>query len=170
METSVIQGRLNGIRVDPTAPVISNLYFADDTVIFCQAIVNSAEEVRRILEKYAQAAGQLINLEKPSLVFSPRTPPSTRVAIQGVLGILIVPKFDKYLGMPAVMGRSKQEVFGFLKDRVWDRIQGWNEREFLMEGREVLIKAVLQAVPTYVMSCFLLPSSLVYDLEKMVRQ
>lgn len=104
------------------------------------------------------------------MVFSPGTPPSTRVAIEGVLGILIVPKFDKYLGMPTVVGRSKQEVFGFLKDKVWDRIQGWNEREFSMEGREVLIKAVLQVVPTYVMSCFFLPSSLVYDLEKMVRQ
>lgn len=39
-----------------------------------------------------------------------------------------------------------------------------------MAGREILIKAVLQAIPTYVMSCFLLPTSLILDLEKMVKQ
>lgn len=93
-----------------------------------------------------------------------------RTQIQGVLGIQIVEKFDKYIGLPAVVGRSKKEVFNFLKDRVWDRIRGWHERDFSMAGREVLIKAVLQAVPTYVMSCFLLPLSLVQEIEQMVRQ
>lgn len=170
VENSVNQGRLHGVRVAPYAPVISNLCFADDTILFCQATVNEAEEVRRILEKYAHASGQLINLEKSSMVFSPGTLQVVRTQIQGVLGIQIVEKFDKYLGLPAVVGRSKKEVFNFLKDRVWDRIRGWHERDFSMAGREVLIKAVLQAVPTYVMSCFLLPLSLVQEIEQMVRQ
>lgn len=115
VEAAVAQGRLHGIRV---APIISNLCFADDTVLFCQASVAEAEaeEVVRILEKYAQASGQLINLEKSSMVFSPGTPSELRLAIQGVLGIQVVDKFEKYLGMPAVVGHSKKEVFSFLKD------------------------------------------------------
>lgn len=39
-----------------------------------------------------------------------------------------------------------------------------------MVGREVLIKAVLQAIPTYVMSYFLLPTTLIQDLEKLVQK
>lgn len=104
------------------------------------------------------------------MTFIPGTVESTRLEIQNLLGIQVVPKFDKYLGMPAVVGRSKKEVFGYLKDRVWDRIKRWNDRDFSMPGREVLIKAVLQAIPTYVMSCFLLPSSILQDIEKIVRQ
>lgn len=129
-----------------------------------------AEEVMRILNKYAQASGQIINLDKSTMTFSAGTTDTTRMAIQQVLGIQVVPKFDKYLGMPVVVGRSKMAVFEFVKDRVWGRIQRWNEKDFSMAGREILIKAVLQAIPTYVMSCFLLPSFIIQDIEKLVRQ
>lgn len=150
--------------------MISNLCFADDTVLFCQAALSDAEEVVRILNRYAQASGQIINLEKSTMMFSPGTSATTRIEIQNLLGIQVVPKFDKYLGMPTVVGRSKKEVFSFLLDRVWDRIKNWNERDFSMAGREVLIKAVLQAIPTYVMSCFRLPTTLLQDIERTVRQ
>lgn len=37
-------------------------------------------------------------------------------------------------------------------------------------GKEVLIKAVLQAIPTYLMSCFLLPGNLVTSIEAAIRE
>ena len=36
--------------------------------------------------------------------------------------------------------------------------------------REVLIKSVIQAIPTYTMSCFKLPKGLVKDLEGLIRK
>lgn len=35
-------------------------------------------------------------------------------------------------------------------------------------GREVFIKLVLQAIPTYTMACFLLPKSLCDEMERIV--
>jgi hypothetical protein len=48
------------------------------------------------------------------------------------------------------------------------KISSWSSRCLSQAGREVLIKSVLQSIPSYVMSVFLLPGSLINDIEKML--
>jgi len=47
-------------------------------------------------------------------------------------------------------------------------LKGWKERNLSFEGRSVLIKVVAHAIPTYIMSCFLLPKGLVDKIESSV--
>ena len=47
---------------------------------------------------------------------------------------------------------------------------GWKEKLLSQAGREVLIKAVIQALPSFAMSCFKLPSTLCHEIEVMVRK
>ena len=77
---------------------------------------------------------------------------------------------EKYLGMPSDVGASVNGAFKYLKDRVWKRVQGWMEQSLSAGGKEVLIKAVAQAIPTYSMSCFRLPRGLCEHIKRVLRQ
>lgn len=169
VESAVESGRLKGIRITPSAPCISQLCFADDTILFSQATTRDAEVIRSILDLYVAASGQIINLEKSTIIFSPNAQAETGDAIRQILPFQEVDKFDKYLGLPSRIGKSKTEVFSYLKERLWARVQGWQEKTLSMAGREILIKSVLQAIPTYVMSCFRLPRSILDEVEKIIR-
>lgn len=49
VDVAVEHGRIRGVRIAPSAPAISNLCFADDTILFAQATIQEAEVVRAIL-------------------------------------------------------------------------------------------------------------------------
>jgi len=72
----------------------------------------------------------------------------------------------KYLGMPSMIGRNKREMFGYLRDSVWRKIQQWSGKHLSKVGREVLIKFVTQAIPTYCMSTFLVPTTLGEEIQR----
>jgi hypothetical protein len=77
---------------------------------------------------------------------------------------------EKYLGLPVYMGRSKKKTFEYLKDRVWRKIQGWKEKLLSRAGKEILVKAIAQAIPTYAMSCFDLTKSLCDDISTLINR
>ncbi|KAL0449059.1 UNVERIFIED_CONTAM: Chaperonin 60 subunit beta 4, chloroplastic [Sesamum latifolium] len=77
-------------------------------------------------------------------------------------------KHEKYLGLPIIVGRLKREVFEGLKDRFWKKLNGWTTKQLSQAGRAVLIITVLQALPSYVMTCFAIPDGILKELEGMM--
>ncbi|XP_074341885.1 putative mitochondrial protein AtMg00310 [Apium graveolens] len=73
-----------------------------------------------------------------------------------------------YLGLPNIIGRNKSTLFGFLKENLRDRIQGWEKKVLSKGGTEILLSTSAQTLLNYVMGVFLLPISLCQDLEKMM--
>ena len=49
------------------------------------------------------------------------------------------------------------------------RVRSWSSRILSQEGKEVFIKSILQSIPTYIMSCFLLPKSLCEEFNTIIR-
>ena len=47
---------------------------------------------------------------------------------------------ENYLGLPVYARRAKSYVFGYLKERIWSRIQGWKERMLSRARKEVMMK------------------------------
>ncbi|XP_075654720.1 uncharacterized protein LOC142624873 [Castanea sativa] len=79
-------------------------------------------------------------------------------------------EIQEYLGLPALVGRNKRASFDQLKQKVWKRLQGWESKLLSQAGREVLIKSVIQAIPTFTMSCFKLPTTLCHEIETLIRK
>lgn len=55
--------------------------------------------------------------------------------LKQMLNVKAVESFDKYLSLPTIIGKSKAQIFSFVKERVWKKLKGWKEK-FLFEGRE----------------------------------
>ena len=87
-----------------------------------------------------------------------------------LLGPMQDTRHKKYLGLPSIIGKSKVEIFAEIKERVERKLSGWKEKMLSMGGREILIKAVAQAIPTYTMSYFQILKSLYDEMEAMMRK
>jgi hypothetical protein len=59
-----------GIRVAPSAPMVSHLLFADDNLLLFKANRENAETVKNALDLYCRASGQQVNLEKSLIHFA----------------------------------------------------------------------------------------------------
>jgi hypothetical protein len=85
-------------------------------------------------------------MDKLSIHFAKGVSGGTRGEIMDLLDVHNEALIEKYLGMPTNVGSLSNGAFRYLKDRVWKRVQGWMEQALSASDKEVLIKAVAQAV------------------------
>lgn len=159
---------IHGIQICRGAPSLSHLVFADDSILFARASVRECSELANIISLYERASGQKVNLDKTEVSFSRGVPTTTRTEIGELLHVQEVERHTKYLGLPTIIGRSKNTVFACLKERLWKKIQGWKERLMFRAGKEILLKAVVQAIPAYMMSVFKIPDGVIDDIHSMM--
>ncbi|XP_074289523.1 uncharacterized protein LOC141614678 [Silene latifolia] len=148
----VEEGVIHGIRVAPLLPVVSHLFFADDSIIFVKAYETQARVVLGLLSQYESASGQLVSKEKTTVSFSKGTAACRRDKVSSVLGVQVVQEQGKYLGLPTVIGHSKQVLNKIVRDKLHNKMQGWRA----------------QYIPTYAMSVFKLPANFCAELHSIV--
>lgn len=150
-----------GLSWEPHCPTISHLFFADDAIVFAKASKEECGQLLKILDVYNKASGQIINFNKSGVSFSSNTPAGLQQEISDLLQMAHVSKKVRYLGLPAFWGKSKMEAYSFLLEKTISKLQGWKKVTLNQAGKEILIKSVVQAIPSYAMACFALPKSFV---------
>ncbi|XP_062015373.1 uncharacterized protein LOC133731938 [Rosa rugosa] len=153
----VRQRWVKGMKLNPEAPVLHHLLFADDSFLFGTADEEECQHVHNILYTYEIASGQQINLQKSSVAFSRHLDLSRQLALAQILGVHCVDKHDRYLGLPTHVGRSKSAAFSYLKEKLSKMLISWRAKLLSGAGKEILIKAVSQTVPNYVMTSYMFP-------------
>lgn len=72
------------------------------------------------------------------------------------------------MGLSTALGRSTKKAFEYMPTRLKKLVGGWSGKEASSAGREVLLKSVAQAVPTYPMSCFLVPKDICRKMKTII--
>lgn len=167
-DKALLDGSLPGIRVSRGSPQINHLLFADDTMFFCKSSPSSVSTLLRIMRTYEGLSGQCINFSKSAITFSARTPSEVKLRVKAALGIDAEGGLGKYLGLPEHFGRKKRDIFASILDRIRRNAQSWTSRFLSGAGKQVLLKAVLTAIPCYSMTCFKLPKSLCKQIQSLL--
>ncbi|KAM1419630.1 hypothetical protein ACFXTO_023154 [Malus domestica] len=110
----------------------TNLQFLDGIQISAnEDTLDNSRNLSSLLKAYCKASGQQLS---------------------GILEMPVVEDLGTYLGVPTMWGRSKRDALAFIKERVLAKILGWKQQFLSKAGKEVLIKAVALAIPTYPMN------------------
>jgi hypothetical protein len=107
-----------------------------------------------VLLEYEAASGQKVNLQKSSIYFGDGCAGESKELLRQALGVEAEALSERYLGLPTVVGRSKDGCFQYITERSGAKVSGWKGQGLTKKGKEILVKSVLQASPTYPMSCF----------------
>ncbi|KAL3537980.1 hypothetical protein ACH5RR_001346 [Cinchona calisaya] len=76
---------------------------------------------------YERCSSPMINFNKYSIMFSKNTSVSEKEEVMQQLGGMTIAIKDKYLGLPLIMGRSKNQVFTCIMEKVAAKLQGWKK-------------------------------------------
>jgi hypothetical protein len=92
------------------------------------------------------------------MVFGDLCPSAQQEKVMQILQVTNAKGDEKYLGLPTPEGRVRKGQFKSTKERLVKKFSSWAERCMSSGAKEVVIKSVGQAIPTYVMRVFKLPN------------
>ncbi|CAL1413727.1 unnamed protein product [Linum trigynum] len=168
IDKTVEENHLKGIRLNARCPVLTHCLFADDTVIFGKANLQGAQKILDLIGEYGAITGQEVNISKSSVFFSANVPDVEKADIIAHIGFASSNCHSKYLGVPTEWGNSKKETFNFLIQRMEKMGEAWNSLLLSHGGKEVLLKAVIQAIPSFIMYLFYLPVSVTKKMDSLL--
>jgi len=122
----------------------------------------------RVLRRYENSSGQLINLEKSAFYVHEKVNPRLIGSIKRLTNIKHGAFPFTYLGCPIFYGRNKISHNDSVIKKVGKRIQGWQGKMLSFGGRVVLISHVLQSIPIHLLSDLSPPKGVIRQIHMML--
>ncbi|KAL2225359.1 UNVERIFIED_CONTAM: Retrovirus-related Pol polyprotein from type-2 retrotransposable element R2DM [Sesamum indicum] len=153
-------------KCEPTK--ILQLGFADDLLLFCKVDFDSLRVLKMGLDRFADWSGLRLNIHKSHVVIS-RSAQGWKDQILAVMGFQEGQLPMRYLGLPLQSSRLTINDCQSLLLKIDARINGWEGISLSYAGRIQIIKSVLSATSTYWASDFILPKTVIKQIEKRLR-
>ena len=90
IKKATVVGDLHGVDMRRRGPKLSHLFFADDSLFFCEASLKECDSLQRIFQVYEVTLGQQLNRTKTSLFFSSNTDTSVKEEIKNQFGAQVI--------------------------------------------------------------------------------
>jgi ribonuclease HI len=162
-------GKWKPMRAGRNGPLISHLMFADDLLLFGQAVDENMRAVMEVLNNFCAMSGQQVNYDKSSIFFSRNVSNGRRTVLSTQSGLKETQHLGKYLGVPALGRAPRVQDFQYLVEKIKGKLAGWKAQQLSLAGRITLAKSVIQATPIYPMMSTPIPKSCLQEIEKAQR-
>ncbi|XP_073359859.1 uncharacterized protein [Aegilops tauschii subsp. strangulata] len=91
---------------------------------------------------YEEASGQRVNLEKSAIFFGKGSEDGDKAVLKQAIGISSEALSERYLGLPTVVGKSKDGTFKYVKESAKGKVSGYLDFVLTSTSRELTIRAL----------------------------
>ncbi|KAJ0749948.1 putative RNA-directed DNA polymerase [Helianthus annuus] len=162
-------GIIKGISTPSNGPNISHLLYADDAIVMGEWSRGELINVVRILRCFFICSGLRINIGKSYLF-------GIGVGLVDIeeMANLIGCKFDcppfNYLGLKVGANMNRISNWSPVIESFRARLAKWKSHFLSIGGRVVLIKSVMESLPSFYFSLYKAPKKIILDLEAMIKK
>eukprot|EP00253_Pinus_taeda_P023451 PITA_23451 len=158
------EGQIRGLQPIRSCPETTHQQFVDDTMLHGTPTVKEAKAYKNILHLFSKASGMEINFSKSTIFFF-----NTHFAVQAhlsrLLGFRIGSLPSRYLGAPLTLKPWQKVHWEKVLANMERRCKHWTNRALNFAGRLVLTKAILQAIPQYMLSILPAPKGVLDQIR-----
>ena len=148
-------GFLRGFHVglvNSTGICISHLFFADDTILFCDASREQLLSIWLTLTCFQSFTGLKVNVGKSEIVLIGKV--SNIQSLASILQCRVVSLPMTYLGMPLGTSYKTASIWNLILERMEKKLSCWKRLYLSKGGRLTLLKSTLSGLPTYYLSIY----------------
>jgi hypothetical protein len=154
--------------LSPVAGSIRCSLYADDVALFIKPTSAEIATAKATLQVFGEVSGLVVNLTK-SQAIPIRCDDIDIATILQPVGLQVATLPCTYLGMPLSLRRLRKIDIQPLIDKIAARLGHWKGRLMSRAGRLTLLRAVLSALPVFIMTAHSLSAWAIEQIDKLRR-
>ncbi|GJT55366.1 RNA-directed DNA polymerase, eukaryota, reverse transcriptase zinc-binding domain protein [Tanacetum coccineum] len=137
-------------------------------IMFCHDDIDSEKVIKKSIEEFGNFSGLLPNFSKSTIFFG-STNHDSQLCILDILPFSIGKFAMKYLGVPLISKRLGTSNYKALLDKIKKKVNHWRNKCLSYVGKHMLISSVLEVIQMYWCNMFLLPKTMVKEINKVLQ-
>ncbi|GJW99860.1 hypothetical protein Tco_0183774 [Tanacetum coccineum] len=142
--------------------------FVEDLLMFCHGDKGYVITLKEVIEEFGVVSGLMPKYAKSTIIFGSMNMEDKQAILENVpFKVEHLPV--RYLGVPITLKRIGVNECICLIDKIRNKILNWKNKCLSYTGRLLLIASVLESIHVYWAFVFLLPKTVIKDINKLLK-